>query len=99
MPIRPLDIVKTQEVSQIKHMENQKAQQAQEQIGRSFQNMVQIDQHKPTQMTKSDNNEYRYDAKDKSNNQYKGSGNKKNQKDNEEKKNETHKNSGIDILI
>jgi hypothetical protein len=101
MPINPMDIMRTQEASQLKHIVNQKTQDAQEQIGKNFQNTIKQEQFKPTQAAKSDNKEYRYDAKEKGNNQYQGFGGKKKSKDKEEK-NESKKpsnNSGIDILI
>jgi hypothetical protein len=103
MPVGPIEVIRAQEATQIKHMDTQRAQHAQEQISRNFQNMVQQDQSKPTGTTKAENTEYRYDAKEKGNNQYAGSGNK--QKKKEDKKNDSKdgksisKSGGIDILI
>lgn len=101
MSFRPIDIVKTQEVAQIKHIENQRLHHAQEQSGKDFQNMIQQEQHKTTEATKSENNEYRYDAKEKGNNQNNGSKEKKKNNGKEEKKEskDQHTNGGIDILI
>jgi hypothetical protein len=101
MSIRPIDVVKTQDAAQIKHIENQRNQQAHDQFEKSFQTMVKNDMQKTTQATKSDNKEYRYDAKEKGNNQYKGSNEKKKNSDKEEKNKskETDHKGGIDILI
>ena len=101
MSISRIDIVKTQEVSQLKHIENLRTQNAHDQIEKSFETLIQQDKQKPTQATKSDNTEYRYDAKEKGNNQYKGSNDKKNhneKEDNHKSKENPHK-GGIDILI
>jgi hypothetical protein len=99
MSINPIDIMRTQEAAQIKHIEIQRNQSAQEQVGRDFQNMVIQEQSKTTQTTKSDNNEYRYDAKEKGNNEYKGSGRKNGKKEEKKETKEPKKNGGIDILI
>ena len=102
MPVGPIEVIRAQEATQIKHMDTQRAQHAQEQISRNFQNMVQQEQSKPTETTKTDNAEYRYDAKEKGNNQYKGSEDKRRKK--EEKKDDAKnvakpKSGGFDILI
>lgn len=104
MPINPIDIMRTQEASTIKHMESTRAQHAQEQISKNFQTIVEQDHNKPKETTKSDNPEYRYDAKEKGNNEYYGSGNKKKEKkeDNQKDKKETRKtqkSGGFDVLI
>jgi hypothetical protein len=102
MPVGPIEIIRAQEATQIRHVDAQRAQHAQEQLSKNFQNMIQQEQSKPTQAAKSENTEYRYDAKDKGNNQYSGSGEKKQKKD-EEKPSSEPKNGarsgGIDILI
>ncbi|MDF2906582.1 MAG: hypothetical protein K0R34_1903 [Herbinix sp.] len=103
MPVGPIEVIRAQEATQIRHMDTQRAQHAQEQLSRNFQNTVRQDQSKPTQTTKSDNTDYRYDAKEKGNNQYKGSGSKQKKKeevgsDSKNGKN-TPKSGGIDILI
>lgn len=99
MSISRMDIMKTQEVSQLKHIENQRSQQAQAQIGKSFQTSIQQDMKKPTQASKSDTKEYRYDAKEKGNNQYKEPSNKKNHNKEEKGKSNQKPTGGIDILI
>ena len=102
MPVGPIEIVRAQEATQLRHIDSQKLQHAQEQQSQNFQNKVWQDQKKPNQAAKSDNNEFRYDAKDKGNNQYMASGDKKkrNQKENEEKKSKDRpKPGGFDILI
>ncbi len=105
MPIYPIDIMRTQEASTIKHMESSRAQHTQEQLSKNFQTLVEQEHYKPKETTKSDNPEYRYDAKEKGNNQYFGSGSKKKGKKEEAKK-ETKKESkqppkrgGFDMLI
>lgn len=101
MPIRPIDIMKTQEASQMRHMESQKAQHAQNQAGQSFQTMIKREQDKPVKATKTDNNEYRYDAKEKGNTSYNKPGSNQKKKEQEEKKDpkEPIKRGNIDILI
>ncbi|NLL00149.1 MAG: hypothetical protein GX271_05730 [Clostridiales bacterium] len=106
MPIRPIDVMKSQEVSQYKHIQNQRSQHEQVQISKSFQNLIQAEASKTVQTKKSENNEYRYDAKDESNNSYSGSGASgrgKQDKENQNKDNQPRNNSarpgGIDILI
>lgn len=101
MPIRPIEIMRSQEVSQLKHVESQRSQHEQVQINKNFHNLIQKEQSKPTETTKSDNKEYRYDAKEKGNNSYYGSGKKKQETEEEDKKesNEPKKSGGFDILI
>jgi hypothetical protein len=103
MPIRPIDVLRTQEASQLKQIENHKSQHTQDHLSKNFQTMIRQEQRRPTETTKSDNHEYRYDAKEKGQNQYKGSNGKKN--DNKENKEETKvskepsKGGNFDILI
>ncbi|MDF2485636.1 MAG: hypothetical protein K0R46_1804 [Herbinix sp.] len=102
MAVGPIEVIRAQEATQIRHMDVQRAQHAQEQISRNFQNMVQHEHDKPTQTTKSENNEYRYDAKEKGNNQFAGSGNKKRDKDEKKPTKDgkiTPKSGGFDVLI
>lgn len=101
MPINPIDIMRTQEASQLRHIETQRIEHAQEQISRSFQTMVDHQQTKPRETTQADNPEYRYDAKEKGNNEFFGSGSKQRQKkDNKKEKSAAPpKSGGIDILI
>lgn len=82
----PLDILRTQEASQIKHMENQRIQHLQEQGMKNFQTMVEHEHTKTKELTKSENPEYRYDAKEKGNNKYYSSDKKRKDKKEEEKK-------------
>jgi len=96
--------MKSQEVSQYKHVQSQKAQHEQVQISKSFQSHIQDEASKPVQTTKSENKEFRYDAKEKSRNSYSGSGGKgKQNKDKKKKDNGSNNNTGrpggIDILI
>ena len=102
MPVGPIEIIRAHEATQLRHIDSQKLQHAQEQHSQNFQNRVWQEQKKTTQTAKSDNNEFRYDAKEKGNNQYMASGDKKkrNQKDNEEKKSKDRpKTGGFDMLI
>jgi hypothetical protein len=102
MPVGPIEVIRAQEATQIRHMDAQRAQHAQEQISKNFHNLVEHEQKKPVETTKAENDEYRYDAREKGNGQYTGSGSKKKQnedkKESKESKN-TPKNGGIDILI
>lgn len=102
MPIRPIDIVKSHDASQYKHLQNQRLQHEQVQISKNFQNLIQAEAQRPVETTKSDNNEFRYDAKDESRNKYKGQNNsKKQQQDKSKNKGTDNKGrpGGIDILI
>ena len=106
MPVGPIEVIRAQEATQIRHVDAQKAQHAQEMISKNFQTMVEHEHDKPKEAAKAENNEYRYDAKEKGNNQYAGSGDKKkeNKKDTNDTKNSKNTNStpksgGIDILI
>lgn len=104
MPIRPIDVMKSQEVSQYKQIQSQKTQHEQVQISKSFQNLIQSEATKTMQTSKSENKEFRYDAKEESKNSYSGSGGKRKQdsdkqnKDNESD-NKTGRPGGIDILV
>lgn len=100
MPINPIDILRTQEAAQFKHIESQRAQHAQDQINHNFQSVIEHEHDRPKEATKSDNSEYRYDAKQKGNNQYHGS--KENKKEKKEENKESKKptrRGGFDILI
>ncbi len=102
MPVGPIEVIRAQEATQIRHMDAQRAQHAEEQLSRNFQNMIQQEQSKPNQAAKSENTEYRYDAKEKGNSQYSGSGGKKQKKEAEKPTTDQKKGSksgGIDILI
>jgi hypothetical protein len=103
MAINPLDVMRVQEASQIKHIENQRAQSTQGQIVQSFQDVIQQRQVKTVHADNSENKEYRYDAKEKGNNEYENLGGKKGNKDKKDKKEDNSKtpkkSGGIDILI
>lgn len=97
----PLDIIRTQEASQVKHMESQRNQHLQEQASKGFQTMVANQSKKPVETTKSDNPAYRYDAKEKGNNQYydnKKRKDKEKKKDTKESKSDI-KTTGFNMLI
>lgn len=100
MPIRPIEIMRSQEASQLKHAENHRSQHEQAQIGKDFQSMITNERSRPTQTAKSENKEFRYDAKEKGQNSYSGSPGKKQEK--KEQKKDTpkpEKTGGIDIRI
>ena len=99
MSISRIDIVKTQEVSQVKHIENLRSQNAHDQIEKSFETLIKQDKQKPTQATKSDNAEYRYDAKEKGNNSYADSRQKKKKKDKESAPKDSFRSGSIDIKV
>jgi hypothetical protein len=65
--------------------------------------MIQTESSKPLQTNKSENKEFRYDAKDESRNAYSGSKDKDKKKENENKdkgpENKSKRPGGIDILI
>ena len=101
MPIRPIEIMKSQEASQLKHIESQRNHSEQVLINKNFQDLVQHDQSKTTQTLKSDNKEFRYDAKEKGNNGYSEQEGKKHEKEEENKKEskEPIKPGSFDVLI
>ncbi|HPU62913.1 MAG TPA: hypothetical protein PK304_02045 [Mobilitalea sp.] len=101
MPIRPIDIVKSHDASQYMNLQKQKIQHEQVQISKNFQNIIQAEASRPVETTKSENNEFRYDAKEESRNKYKGPKYKKKQKESNNKKtgNTGGRPGGIDILI
>lgn len=104
MPIRPIDVMKTQEASAYKHIQNQRSQHEQVQISKSFQNMIHDEASKTIHTTKSENKEFRYDAKEEGRNAYSGSGGKakheqEKQKNENESDNNTGRPGGIDILV
>lgn len=102
MPVGPIEVIRAQEATQIRHMDAQRAQHAQEMINKNFQTTVEHEHNKPVETTKSENKEYRYDAKEKGNNQYTGSDSKKKEKENKKDTKDpkgTPKSGGIDILI
>ena len=55
MPIRPIDIVKSHEASQYRHLQNQKLQHEQVQISKDFQNLIQAESSRPVETAKSEN--------------------------------------------
>ena len=106
MPIRPIDVMKSHEVSQYKQIQSQRSQHEQVQISKSFQNLIQAEASKTIHTAKSENKEYRYDAKEEGKNSHSGSGlgdRGKRDKDKQDKENESDNNTGrpggIDILI
>ncbi len=102
MPIRPIDVVKSQEASQIRHAEIQRMANAQAQSSKNVQDGIQEDRTRTSETAESDNNEYRYDPKEKGNNDYYGSRKQKKDKKKKDSKDETsgpEKSGGIDILI
>lgn len=78
---------KSQEASQFQHAHLQKQAHAQEQLGVQYNNTLQHNSQQTVKMTKSENNEYRYDAKEKGNGQFSGKkqGKKKNGQEETEK--------------
>ena len=91
---------KTQEASQIQHAHQQKQAHAQDQLGVQYQNNLHHDSQKTVKTVKSENNEYRYDAKEKGNGKF---GNQKKGKQKKEEKENKKKKvipvSGFDIRI
>lgn len=104
MSIPPLERAvmppKTQEASQLQHAHQQKQAHAQDQLGVQYQNMVQHNSQQTVKMTKSENNEYRYDAKEKGNGKFSGKKQGKKQKEQEEaEKGKPVPTRGFDIRI
>lgn len=106
MSFKPIDIMKSQEVTHYKHIENQRNLHEQVQISKNFQENIHHERSKTTETNKTENNDIRYDAKEKGKGDYQGF-DRKNSKNNNNKKSNTNeketskpaKSGGIDILI
>lgn len=106
MPIRPIDIIKTQEASHYRQTQSQRVQHEQVHINKSFHDMVEKETSKPVETSKTENKEFRYDAKEESRNTYSGGGGKR-KKDTDKQKddhgsdgnNKSGGSKGIDILV
>lgn len=104
MPITRIDIAtmapKTQEASLHKQQENQKPMHDQMQIHQQFNSEIKHNNQMTVKTIKSDNKEYRYDAKEKGNSSYAGSdSNKKKKKDKQNNSKADVRPGSIDIKI
>ncbi len=107
MPITPIEMIsiptKSQEASLVKSAENQRSANEQLAFGAKFQEEIKHQSQQTIAATKSDNPEYRYDAKEKGNNSFYGKQNKQKKKEKKEKettrKNEKEPHRGFDIRI
>lgn len=102
MAFNPIDIMRTQEASQIRHIENQRAQYMQNQASKNFQSNIEREQLKPNELNKTENSEYRYDAEKKGNNQYHSDGRKRKEakpEPDKPKKNNRSADGGLDVRI
>jgi hypothetical protein len=103
MSIPPIEIAamvpKSQQVSHFKHQEAQKPFNEQFQLNSQFNNEIKHNNKQTVKTSKSDDNDKRYDAKEKGNNSYHGS-NKKNKKKSKDNTPEGYVRPGsIDIKI
>lgn len=102
MPIRPIDIVtmapKSQEASNVHQHENHRAFHDHAQIGAQFNNQVLQNNKQTTRMEKSENKEYRYDARKQGSGSDQGEKKGKKQKDKKDQR-EDIKTSSFDIKI
>lgn len=107
MPITPIEMIsiptKSQEASLVKSVENQRPLNEQITFAGKFNDDIKHHSEQTTAATKSDNPEYRYDAKEKGNNSFFGQQNKQKKKDKKKDdslgKNENEPHRGIDIRI
>lgn len=104
MAIRPIDMLvmpnRSQEASQQQNASNARQIHAQENINTRFSTEVRHNSEQTVKMTKSENNEYRYDAKEKGNSSYQGSqGKKKKKEEDSPEKPKQIKMSNFDIRI
>lgn len=103
MPITPIEVLsmanKTQEAAFVKHAEIQKPVTEQEAIASNFKSQLQQNSEKTVAPSKSENPEYRYDAKDKGNNTFYNQQQKKDKQKKKEHKQEKPTHVGIDIRI
>lgn len=104
MAIRPIDMLvmpnRSQEASQQQNANNAKQVHAQESLNAQFNTEIRHNSKQTVKMTKSENNEYRYDAKEKGNSSYQGSqGKKKKQEASSQEKPKPIKISSFDMRI
>lgn len=105
MSIPPIERVlvppKSQEASQFQHAQTQKQTHAQEQLGVQYNNMLRHNSEQTVKMTKSENNEYRYDAREKGNGNFSGKkkGKKKQEQNDTEKEKTEIRMSNFDMRI
>ncbi|BCN31504.1 hypothetical protein [Anaeromicropila herbilytica] len=105
MPITQLDMIsmapRSQEASQYKHIETTKLAAEQNQISTQFNQEIKHNSQQTTKTNKTENNEYRYDAKEKGNSTYYNQNDNKKKKKSETKKEEDKqiKLSNFDIKI
>ncbi|MDD5935713.1 MAG: hypothetical protein PUC65_09165 [Clostridiales bacterium] len=105
MPISPIEVAsfipKSQEASQMKSIEQQKPAAEQLAFADKFNSEIKKNSEKTVPPTKTDNPEFRYDAKEKGNNPYYYQQRKKKKKDSECAKREElpKEHHGIDIKI
>ncbi len=96
MPITPIEMIsiptKSQEASFVKSVENQRPVNEQLAFGAKFQEEIKHQSEQTVAATKSDNPEYRYDAKEKGNNSFYEQ--QKKQKRKEKKENKTSEKNG-----
>lgn len=103
MPITPIEVAtmapKSQEVSNYKHQENQKPINEQILIHNKLNSEIKHNGQQTVKSAKSENKEYRYDAKEKGNGSYTGSNSKKKNKDEQKDEKKQIKAGSIDIRI
>ncbi len=89
MPITPIEVAamvpKSQDASYHRQQQTQKPINEQIQIHQHINTEIKHNNQQAVKTQKSDNKEYRYDAKEKGNNNYSGSKGKKNKKEQEQK--------------
>jgi hypothetical protein len=92
---------RSQEASQQQNVNHAKQVHAQDSLNAQFNTEIRHNSEQTVKMTKSENNEYRYDAKEKGNGSYHGSqGKKKEQEEKEDKEKAREiKTSNFDIRI
>lgn len=104
MPIRPVDIIMmaptSQEASIQKHAQIQKTEIAQAQLNHLFQNEMKHNSSQTIKATKTENNEFRYDAKEQGGSAFYEQEQQKKRKQDEVPEEETKKTFGsFDIKI
>lgn len=94
-------IPRTNEVSNVKHVEMQRPTDEQAQMNSTFQQQIKHEQRKTVESQKGENKEFRYDAKEKGNGQTFSDKNKKGKKKQEEIPRNTRPTNGssFDIKI
>lgn len=97
-------VPKSQEASNVRHGEMARDASQQAQVVQNINRQAEANTQRTVAMSEADNPDYRYDAKEKGNNEYSSDGDRKNKKENKDEQeskpvNNSARPGGIDIRI